>query len=272
VICISRKANVQVQKQKSITWEIGDLSEYQFMKMIYNKYKPAITLHAGGEGSVDLVEKNPLLGEIGIKNVSQIVSDLCVDYQSKLIYVSSNAVFGNTSHPISDWAEYSPINKYGVYKMEAEQYIRNNNKNNLIVRPIVMYGINHVNQRDNPMTNWIKKLSNQENINVVDDVFTQPLYAEICAKSILKSIELDLNGEFNISGGETLSLYRFAIKIAEVFGLDKSLIRAIKSYELEGVASRPKVTEYIMETYLEKISQSIPSIEQNLKEIMSEKS
>jgi dTDP-4-dehydrorhamnose reductase len=267
IICISRKEKNKTQIEERIQWECGDLSDLQFMEKIYSKYQPSITIHAGGEGGVDLVERNPSIGEVEIKGTSQNISDLCTHYKTKLIYVSSNAVFGNVNQPLSDWDQYSPINKYGEYKVEVEKFIRMKNKDFVIVRPIVMYGINNLNQRDNPLTLWIKKLSNRESIKVVEDVYTQPLYADTCAKSIIRSIDLDFSGIYNISGGETITLYDFAIKIANTFGFDPTLVKPISSSELINLAPRPKRHEYLMETCNSKLGLEIQGLGSNLQEI-----
>ncbi len=267
IVCISRKEKEKTQLQEIMQWEYGDLSDLQFMKMIYSKYKPSITIHAAGEGGVDLIERNPSLGELEIKKMSQNISDLCNKHKAKLIYVSSNAVFGNVSQPLSDWEQYSPINKYGEFKVEVEKYIRLNNQDFVIVRPIVMYGINNLAQRDNPLTLWIKKLSNRESIKVVQDVYTQPLYADTCAKSIIRAIDLNLTGIYNISGGETITLYDFAIKIANIFGYDPTLIKPIISSDLINLAPRPKRHEYLMETCNSKLGLKIQGLENNLQEI-----
>jgi len=266
-VCISRKVQPHNSNSKNIKWEFGELSDPVFMKKIFTKYRPQTIIHAGGEGGVDLVEKDPTVGELGIKKISKIITDLSNEYDSNLIYVSSNAVFGNTKKPLSDKESYSPINKYGEYKMEAEKYIKGHKQNYVIVRPIVMYGVNNPMQRNNPLTNWIQKLSKGEKIRVVDDVYTQPLYAEICAKSIIRAVELQFNGSFNVSGGQTITLYDFALKIARIFEYPTSLIEPIKSSELEGLAPRPMQTEYLMEACKDVFKLDIPSIEENLQRI-----
>jgi dTDP-4-dehydrorhamnose reductase len=48
----------------------------------------------------------------------------------------------------------------------------------------------------------------------------------------------------NVSGGESNSLYEFALKTAAVFDLDTSLVLAISSADLPQLAPRPINTEF----------------------------
>jgi dTDP-4-dehydrorhamnose reductase len=48
-----------------------------------------------------------------------------------------------------------------------------------------------------------------------------------------------LNGIFHIAG-ERMSRYEFALRVAEAFGLDKSLIKEAKMEEMKWIAKRPR--------------------------------
>ena len=60
------------------------------------------------------------------------------------------------------------------------------------------------------------------------------------AEQILALIEKDEKGVFHTAGGERISRYDFVMKLAEIFGFDKSLINPITSDKLNWIAKRPK--------------------------------
>ena len=56
---------------------------------------------------------------------------------------------------------------------------------------------------------------------------------------LLALVEQDAQGVFHTAGGESLSRYDFALRIAERFALDPSLIRPVLSADLRQPAPRP---------------------------------
>jgi dTDP-4-dehydrorhamnose reductase len=52
-------------------------------------------------------------------------------------------------------------------------------------------------------------------------------------------VQRDLSGLLHIAGAEYLSRYDFALKVAEVFGFDKTEITPIKTESLKQKAKRP---------------------------------
>ncbi|MEX0737564.1 MAG: sugar nucleotide-binding protein, partial [Bacteroidota bacterium] len=53
------------------------------------------------------------------------------------------------------------------------------------------------------------------------------------------------DGLYHVCGSERLSRYEFALRVAEVFGLDASLISRVLSSDLQQSAPRPMVTGFI---------------------------
>jgi dTDP-4-dehydrorhamnose reductase len=64
--------------------------------------------------------------------------------------------------------------------------------------------------------------------------------ADNLAEAIKEATEKNISGVLNIAGGEkVLSRYEFALKIAEKFSLDQSLIKKVLTSELNLPAPRP---------------------------------
>ena len=100
----------------------------------------------------------------------------------------------------------------------------------------MLYGWN--NEKLNFITWVLKKLQDNERINIVTDQINNPTYVRNLAEIILKLIEKKASGIYHTAGDDALSRYEIAIKCAEVFEHDKNLISPIGS--LNQVAIRPK--------------------------------
>jgi dTDP-4-dehydrorhamnose reductase len=153
-------------------------------------------------------------------------------------------VFGGSEEVYSDYSETSPINDYGMLKAHAEKMVLSIDPNSIIIRPLLMYGWPNFNRRLNPVVKWINDLRLGINIRVVNDIFTQPLAVWDCATAIWKGIEIDASGPVNISGGESISLYNFALLTSEIFGLNSGLIQPVSSLYFQNLAPRPFKTSF----------------------------
>ena len=146
--------------------------------------------------------------------------------------------------PTKEDDELNPLSLYGKLKVEAEELIKQMNTEWTIVRPIIMYGWHHEKERTNTVTWLLQKLSNNEEVNMVNDIFENPLYAGSAAEAIWKIIKNHKSGIFNIGGKDIISRYEWACRIAEVFDFPSNNINAVTSDFFKSLLPRPKNTSF----------------------------
>ena len=222
----------------------ADVSDRMKMQSVFEWAKPDVVIHAAAIGSVDFAERNR--EETKKVNVggTEVVVDLCQIYQSRLIYISSNAVFDGRTPLYSETTPVNPINYYGQLKVDAENVVRESGIPWAIVRPILMYGWPYPGERDNPVVWWVRSLENGKPIKVVDNVLSKPLPAWSCADVIWALIQQNRTGIYHAAGRDHISLYQFALLTAEVFGLDASLITPVPDSYFPEIAPRPQDTSF----------------------------
>lgn len=164
------------------------------------------------------------------------VASACHKASSKLIYISTDYVFDGKKGNYSESDALSPVNYYAESKLAGEHYIQEICPDCLILRPSVLYGWNPT--RLNFVTWIISELRQGRIINVVTDQYNSPTYSFDLAGIILNL--KDEAGLFHASGRERINRYSFALKIAETFELDSSLIRPATSDALSWKARRPQ--------------------------------
>jgi len=87
----------------------------------------------------------------------------------------------------------------------------------------------------------IRSLRNCKAISVVEDHYNSPTLADNLAETILEIMGANATGAYHVLGSERISRYDFAMKIAEIFGLNRLLITPVKIKDLKvWVANRPK--------------------------------
>jgi dTDP-4-dehydrorhamnose reductase len=222
----------------------SDVSDRMKMESVFEWAKPDVVIHAAAIGSVDFAERNR--EETKKVNVggTEVVIDLCQIFQSRLIYISSNAVFDGRAPLYSETTPVNPINYYGQLKVDAENIVRRSSIPWAIVRPILMYGWPYPGERDNPVVWWVRSLGNSQPIKVVDNVLSKPLPAWSCADVLWALIQQNRTGIYHAAGRDHISLYRFALQTAEVFGLDARLITPVPDSYFPEIAPRPQDTSF----------------------------
>jgi len=221
-----------------------DIRDKNLLKEIIRKENVEIIINCASLANVDYVERNQeeayQTNFVGTKNIV----DLCREFNVKFVQISTNAVYDGDNPPYNENSERNPINYYGKLKVMEEDYVMENLKDYVIVRPILMYGWNDELERENPFTWQLRLQKENKEIMLVDDIYCNPLLVNDCAKIILKIIDKNLNGVFNIAGSEIVSRYEFGLKIAELTNYDKSKIKAVPNSYFKEIAPRPKNTSF----------------------------
>ena len=222
----------------------ADVSDRRQMQAVFEWANPDVVIHTAAIGSVDFAERNREQTRKVNVGGTEVVAELCQIFKSRLIYISSNAVFDGRTPFYSETAPVNPINYYGKLKVEAEKVVRESNIPWAIVRPILMYGWPYPGERDNPVVWWVRSLEHGKPIKVVDNVLTKPLPAWSCAEAIWALIQQHRTAIYHAAGRDHISLYQFALLTAAVFGLDASLITPVPDSYFPEIAPRPKDTSF----------------------------
>lgn len=222
----------------------ADVSDMKQMQSVFEWAMPDVVIHTAAVGSVDFAEKNRKQTRKVNVGGTEVVVALCKIFKSRLVYISSNAVFDGQSPLYSETSSVNPINYYGQLKVEAENIVRESNILWSIVRPILMYGWPYQGERDNPVVWWVRSLENGKPIKVVDNVFSKPLPSWSCAEVVWEIIRQQRTGIYHAAGRDHLSLYQFALKVAEVFNLDIRLITPVPDSYFPEIAPRPRDTSF----------------------------
>lgn len=236
--------NYRMPDDEFIDYTICDATDKDKLFKLFHDEKIDCIIHAAGMANTDICEREPekcyTSNIIGTKNIME----LAYQKKAKLIYISTNAVFDGENAPYGEEDKTNPINAYGRIKLECELLIRKNLKNHLIIRPILMYGLNNPNERKCFFVWALEKLKNKEKINIVNDVFENPLLSNQCADIIWKLINKEATGIYHIAGRDILSRYEAITMMAKVFSLDAALVNPVSSKFFSDLAPRPKNTSY----------------------------
>lgn len=212
----------------------------------------------------DLEEKSESwqLNVVGTQNVI----DACEATGKRLIYISTDFVFSGNNTPQGGYRENdqrSPINWYGVTKYEGEKRIENSSI------PWVIARIGFPYRADFFKKDFVKTfrslLGQGKEINVVSDQTFTPTFIDDIAPAL--ETLFNKEGIYHVVGSESLTVLNAALKIADIFKLDKNLIHPTTREEFfAGKALRP-FNLTINNGKIKSVGVEMRTLEQGLEEI-----
>ncbi|QJW88239.1 NAD(P)-dependent oxidoreductase [Spirosoma taeanense] len=224
-----------------------DITNRQQVLDVIGEERPDVVIHTAAMTDVDKCEQQK--DDCWAQNVQAVeyLIEACRTTNAFLLHVSTDFIFDGTAGPYDEAAEANPISFYGWSKQAAETAVRHSNLRWAIARTVLVYGIAHDMSRSNIIL-WVKKsLEDGKNIKVVTDQWRSPTLAEDLAMGCYLIADKEAEGIFNISGKEVLTPYDMAIRTADYFGLDKSLIAQADASTFTQVARRPPRTGFILD-------------------------
>jgi len=214
---------------------------------IFDRVKPDAVIHAAAMTNVDACESDKEGCVLQNVTAVQYIVEACNRHNAHLIHVSTDFIFDGVNGPYDEEAKANPISYYGWSKAKAEEIVIENSKDWSILRTILVYGLVDYMSRTNVVL-WAKGALEKGNpINVVDDQFRMPTLAEDLAEGCLLAFEKHANGIFNISGKDYMSVIELVERVADFYGLDKSIIQRVSSSTLNQPAKRPPRTGFTLD-------------------------
>ena len=154
--------------------------------------------------------------------VAKILSIVANKYSAYFIQISTDHFFYDNKIIHTERDKVTLLNNYSITKYLAEKKIFKKNKNSLIVRTNI---IGFRNNGKDTFFEWLlNNLENNCKIDCYSNYFTSPIEVNLLGKILLKCYNSRLRGIYNISSREVISKYDFALKIADMFSLNKDLI------------------------------------------------
>nr|WP_295869374.1 SDR family oxidoreductase [uncultured Chitinophaga sp.] len=246
VIATGRGANRSPQRDHYI-YEAVNLRDAGSVQQLVQKHQPDLIIHSGAMSQVDDCEKNKDACWDTNVGATRYLVNAAEKINASFIFLSTDFVFDGLNGPYDEEAPVNPINYYGTSKAAAERLVRNSKLSWAIVRTVLVYGVSNDPHRSNMIT-WVKNnLQQGKKIKVVDDQWRTPTLCQDLATGCLLLAEKKATGMFNISGSEVLTPYDMALKTAEYFQLDTSLIEKISSKSLSQPAARPAKTGLVID-------------------------
>ena len=244
-------------------FQIDLTKEEQCVKI--EKIRPDFIIHCAALTNIDNCEDHPneAFDQNALASIN--VAEKAKSIGAYLIHISTDNVFDGTKGNYKENEIPNPINVYGKTKFEAEKSISSIHPKSCIVRTNI-YGWNKIDKFS--LAEWmLNKLTNNLELPAFEDVFFSPILVNDLIEVLFKLQGKKHEGILHIAGSEKCSKLDFAYKIAEIFDLDKDIIKPVSIRESELKAPRGRDTSLNVSKAEKILKIRLPSVEEGLEKM-----
>jgi dTDP-4-dehydrorhamnose reductase len=247
-----------------------DITRASDVRRLFEDFAPDVVVNCAAMTNVDACEGDKKgCWRVNVDAVESMARH-CLSTGASLVQVSTDFVFDGENGPYRESVRPRPINFYGKSKLAGENAARGAGLDRWsVVRTVLTYGTG----RNLPRTDFVRwvvrELGSGRAINVVTDQMRTPTYAPDLAAGIERLIRFGKTGTYHVSGGEVLSVFDFAHRVARAFQLDPLLIRPISTASLGLPAPRPLRSGFLILKAQSELGYRPTELDQTLAEVRS---
>jgi dTDP-4-dehydrorhamnose reductase len=245
----------------------ADITNSELMKEIFSSFNPNVVIHTAAlTNPIPLPGQNPKDVYKMNVNATKNIADLCRQFATKLIYISTDLVYaGYRGSMLKETAKLIPVSLYAETKLIGEMKVKETLENYLILRTSLLYGfgLNHSRCHFHKMN---EKLQKGNSVKLFVDQFRTPISPQETAEIITKIAHMDITNEIiNLGGTERVSRYKLGEILCSVAGYNISLLEKIS---LNDIPDLPKVEDVSLNTdKLQSLGFKLKKIESSIVDI-----
>lgn len=212
-----------------------DITDRGSVKDFFKNNTCDALIHCAAYVAVDKAEDEKdicfAINETGTQNLA----DECKHYGTKMLYVSTDYVFGGEGNsPFSTDSPKAPLGAYGLSKSKGEDAVKNTLDKYFIVRTSWVFG----EKNTNFIATMLRLSETRTELSVVSDQIGSPTYAKDLAVLICDMIITDRYGIYHGTNEGFCSWYDLAVKTFEA-SKKKITVNPVTSEEYPTKAVRP---------------------------------
>jgi dTDP-4-dehydrorhamnose reductase len=215
----------------------GDLSEPELLAERLRELRPSVILHAGALASHEQCEADPKLATRINADSTRALAITAAEIGATFIYISTDAVFDGARGDYSESDEPSPFSVYGESKLLGEQYALAH-AGSLVIRTN-FFGWSPTGSRS-ILEFFVNSLRTHTPVSGYTDFTVTSTYVQFLMDAIWQLAQQQATGIVHVASADKCNKYEFATTVAEVFGLDASLILPAEAAAATHATSRTR--------------------------------
>lgn len=206
-------------------FERMDIRDFDSVLKVLAKTKPDMVVQVSGTQNIEYCAANPQealqIHAEGTRNVVRACQEVGI---RRLVYISTDCVFDGENDFFSEDALTHPFNVYGHVKLAGENAVLDSGLDPLVIRASILFGWRKPGQASNFALRVWSALTEGYTIPAATNLFNTPLEITPATDVITRLSLGQYQGIYHVAGRSRISRYEFAIAVAEIFGLNTSLV------------------------------------------------
>lgn len=197
---------------------------------------------------------------------SENLAKACAATQCTLIHISTDFVFdGKACKPLTEDQKTSPVNYYGLSKLNGEEKVTSSLDKYFIFRTSWLYST----FGNNFVKTMLKLSESRDVLNIIADQIGSPTYARDLAKALLEIIKSKSEhyGTYHYSNQGVASWYDFTSAIFEYKNIGTA-VKAIPTEKYPTPAARPHYSVMDKSKFEDTFGLQIPHWRESLKDCL----
>lgn len=200
----------------------GDLREEATVFRLIKAYAPDLIVHLAALTNLRICEQDKAASRATNVGITEILTRACSDYGIRMIFFSSDYVFGRYDYFWQETDSPCPTTQYGIDKAASERLVQERLSNYAIVRTAQVYGFS-----GDFVSLVARGLGARQKFPAFANLANCPTWIGDLLPLVHKIIDDGRQGIFHCVGPETMSRYQFACEIANALRLDTTFIQAV---------------------------------------------
>ncbi|HYC54154.1 MAG TPA: SDR family oxidoreductase [Candidatus Binatia bacterium] len=213
-----------------------DITDAEATRRVIDELAPRVIVHTAALTDVNMCERDPAASDrvnvAGTRNVAEAAAEVGARY----IFFSTDYVFGDDGPHDVDRLRM-PMNVYGAHKAEAEDVVAELD-DHVILRACNVYGYQR--EGKNFAMGIFESLLQGRRVLVAVDQWGSPTLASDLVDVAALLVDSDVRGPVHVAGPDQVTRLEWARRVAEVNGLDVSLLEPVPYSALGASAPRPR--------------------------------
>ena len=215
----------------------GDLSEPELLAEKVRESLPNVILHAGALASHEQCEADPSLATRINADATRALASVAAEIGATFIYISTDAVFDGARGDYRESDGPSPFSVYGESKLLGERYALE--QTDALVIRTNFFGWSPTGSRS-ILEFFVNSLRSGTPVSGYTDFTVTSTYTQFLIDVIWQLAQQRATGVVHVASADKCSKYEFATTVAEVFGLEASLISPVEAAAATHATSRAR--------------------------------
>jgi len=229
--------------------------------------QPDLLVHCAGLVDIDQCQKSPDVAfeqnVLSTRNVVQACGE-----ETKIVYISSDQVYGSIFSKNEGQKKLKPKNIYGTTKLAGEREVLLYNPKSLVIRTNV-FGVS-IKRNRTSFAEWVlHSLKNKEPIPLFTDYIFSPIVGSLLGQIILELVSKGQEGIFNVGSLNSCSKYEFGRALAVAGGFDEKVLIEASLDDNQAFALREKDISLDVEK-LKGLGIAIPLYQESIQKFLNE--